>query len=72
MLRLVSGELCVVLQVAVLAGHIHSAQAQPVGGATNAMQYVTAASCEGGKRDILFVPLSGPHDKTGAKSRSML
>jgi hypothetical protein len=47
-------------QVAVLAGHVHSAQAQPVGGVTDAMQYVTAASCEGGQRDILFTPLALP------------
>jgi len=54
----------------VLAGHIHSAQAQPVGGATGAMQYVTAASCEGGKRDISFIPLAEVDSKT--KARAML
>ena len=49
-------------QIAVLAGHVHYAQAQPVGGVTDAMQYVnvTAASCEGGQRDILFTPLALP------------
>jgi hypothetical protein len=44
--------------VAVLAGHIHSAQAQVIGGG-GAMQYVTAAGMEGGHRDIRFVPAGG-------------
>ena len=43
--------------VAVLAGHIHSAQAQEIGGAAaGAQQLVTAASCEGGFRSIVFEP----------------
>jgi|EP01044_Picomonas_judraskeda_P004443 hypothetical protein len=34
------------------------------------MQYVTAASCEGGKRDIRFIPLAEVDSKT--KARAML
>lgn len=41
--------------VAVLAGHIHTAKADPCGPV--ARQYVTAAGCDGGQRRIDFVPL---------------
>ena len=44
--------------VAVLAGHIHSAQAQRIG--AWGMQYVTQASFKGGHRDIHFVPAGLP------------
>ena len=52
--------------VAVLAGHIHSAQAQPLApgtdagatdGAAGAVQYVAGAGCEEDYRELMLLPL---------------